>query len=298
MRTLFPRAAGARVLVALVAVLAVGTLASGCRKGRRGLRVGGDAPTLKVTLLNLDAADEGKTDYVYELSGCVETVTGKLDPESGVVSFTALGLKPELPGCQLKIKTLAPAAGMTFAAGSEAGTLYWARDLLLSRDVEASLTAAAALQKLYTVGVPSLHAFSLKVPVTFPAVETGKVVTAWLDCEPGLTAVASLARKSDVEGEFDFKIDVAVATDVACRTTQVFADGTLKYVGAFDGDAGKFAATPQTSQTLAPVKLTLVPTGTAPDDVGGVAVETKADNCNQDGKVFDVATGECKAAAN
>jgi hypothetical protein len=299
MRTRLVHARSTPTLVALALVAVIGAGASGCRKGRRGLRVGADAPTLKVSLLNLEAADEGKPEYIYELSGCVDTVTGKLDPDhADVVRFTALGLKPGLTGCQIKIKSLAPAAGITFATDSEPGTLYWARDLLLARDVEASLTAVAPLQKLYTVGVPALHAFSLKVPVRFPAPETGKVVTAWLDCDPGVSAVAALVRKSDLEAEFNFKIDVQIATDIACRTVQVFADGALSYVGAFDGDHGKFTATAQTAQTLAPVTLTVVPVGTQPGTDGGVAVETKADNCNQDGKVFDIGTGECKAAPN
>jgi hypothetical protein len=269
---------------------ATGLLATSCRTPRRSLRVAGEAATLKVSMSGLAASDEGKGEWIYELSGCVATMNGTLE-EGNVVSFTAVGLKAALPGCQFKVRSLESIPGIAFASESEPNVLYWSRDLTLSQNAAGELTAAAGLQKLYTVVATGDSIFTLTVPVKFPAPETGSAITGELTCTPDLVNAGKFTRTGAEAGTFAFKTDVKIETPFVCTELHLGVDGIRRKYGAeLKGAAGKFAATSGGEHTLDEVKVKLLVTPT--DDGEGIDVSTTGKECTG-GKVFDVEKREC-----
>jgi hypothetical protein len=283
-----------RLLGLAALTLAVPVALSGCRTPRRAVRVGAETSTLKVAMTNLASTDTNRSDFIYEISGCISPLNGNLSAPTEA-SFTAVGLKLGLAGCQLKVKSLAAIPGVAFAANSEPGVLYWTRELSLSQDASGALSAVADLQKLYTVTSTSSALFTLAVPVTFSEPEKGQVVTAGIKCSPEILTTGLFERTSDTAGTFTFKTELAAEAAYVCTELSARIDGAVeaRHTGTFAADTGTFTAKPgETFQTgpLALTKVAVTPPST------GVDVSTKGENCNEDGKVYDPETRTCETA--
>ncbi len=277
--------------VALVLTLAA---ASGCRSSKKGVRVGSEAATLKLTMANLDERDQNKPAWLYELSGCTSALNGELG-ENNTVSFSAIGLKQGLQGCQFRVKLVSVPAGIIFVADAEPKVLYWSRELELTSDSAGQLSAVAGLQKLYQV-VPSPEAalsFTLKVPVTFPAAESDEPVTGEMKCNPLIANIGTYEATSTTSGVLTFPVAVDRETPYECTQLFVSVNGfSGKYVAALGGDAAQFKGVPtQTTQTTA-VALTLVKPG--PGTTTNVDVTTTEGKC-KDTEHYDTQKHACVA---
>jgi len=271
-----------------------------CRESNRGLRVGATAATAKITLANLDTADHGRQDWTYELSGCLDAVTGTLG-ENDIVSFSSPSIKKDLDGCEVRVKVMKPLDSMVFASGSEAGVLYWAKDIKISEDLNGALSASAPLQKLYN-NVPTADAqksFTLQVPVTFPAAETGTPVTAALSCSPEIPNIGVYKATSDTQGAFSFAVAINSDTSFACTEMIVNVNGVAqKYRANFKTDAGKITGSPAQTVTTQTVTLSLTQTPSPTGGSAGVVVSTTSDaGVCPDGQEYDSTTHACIAAA-
>ncbi len=263
--------------------------ASGCRSSKKGVRVGSEAATLKLQMANLDERDQNKPAWLYELSGCTSTLNGELG-ENNTVSFSAVGLKQGLQGCQFRVKVVSAPAGIIFAQDAEQNVLYWSRELELTSDAAGQLSAVAGLQKLYQV-VPSENAalsFTLKVPVTFPAPEAATPVTAEMKCNPLIANIGTYEATSTTSGVLTFPVAIDQETPYTCTQLFVSVKGIApKYRGALAGDAANFKGVPsQTTQTTA-VVLTLGKPDTGTDTGTGTATATDVDVKTTEGKCKD-----------
>jgi hypothetical protein len=279
-------------------VLVTATVFAACRSPRRGVRVGSDAARLDVTMTGLAAEDSNNSSWVYELSGCMSPLNGVLGSDNKV-AFTAIGLKAGLENCQFKVRASQLSPTMKPIEEAESGVLYFARDLTISQDAAGQLIASAPLQKLFENVVPSdaRKKFTLNIPVKFSSAETEDPVTAALRCTPEIPNVGTYTRKNATTGEISFSLPIESAIEYSCSDLYVSVAGKLhKFRGSFIGTSGKFTAAADQTGTLASVDMILQDNGTTtpPTDQGSVSVDTKAAECNTEGKVFDVATGECK----
>lgn len=280
--------------VALTFITAAG---SACHAARREVRVGGDAATLKVSLSGPITQEADRKTWLYELSGCIPVLTGTID-ETDAVSFTAIGLKKDLPGCQLRVKTVGTTSGITPVAGVEPNVLYWAKNLEISQDANGALVSQTELQQLFTV-TPSPDAknvFSLHVPVIFKTQETAKPMTAAIVCTPSVSNIGVYPDTNPVDGEFVFSVAVDRATPFHCTTLQVSVAGVLqKYTAEIKPGNGDFTGAADQAKTLLPLRLmqqeTTQPAN--PTTPGGVVVNISPEDCTADGKIFDTAKHEC-----
>lgn len=285
---------------ALLTMTAAATVlaSTACRTPRRSVRVGGDTATVKVRLANLDAADSGKGNWIYELSGerCISPLNGTLvEGEKDIVAFSSIGLKKGLE-CQVKVKTLSPSPTIAFAANSEPNVLYWARTVIIRTSATGGLETTAGLQKLFTirpVEEGGAKTFSLAIPVKFPAPEVEGPITARIFCTPQLADESLYPADKPVEGVLQFTANLAYDTKYSCTHVLVSAGGQLhKYKGTIVD--GAFTAIPDQVVTLKQVTLELQDNGTTSgDDSVKVEVGTTVQDCTAAGKVFDVDLGKC-----
>lgn len=278
---------------AALAALTVTSMSS-CRSARRAVRVGGDAATLKVKMTGLSPGDTNRPEWLYELSGCIAALTGNLTADS-TASFSAIGLKQGLTGCQLRVRSVGSPAGMKFEA--EQGVLYFVKDMAVSQDADGSLSSIANLQRLYGISGTSAAIFTLKVPVVFAAAENGSVVTGGIQCSPEILGAGSFERASDVVGEFVFKTEIAAEGAYQCTSLEVRVDGApdAKHKGSFVGEAGNFNAKPGDTYKTGSLTLTKLQPSKDPGTVG-VDVNTKADSCTEVGTVYDPTTHKCSCS--
>lgn len=295
-----------RLVMSTLSILTAISLFSSCRSARRGVRVGNDTATLKVTMVGLDPADQGRTglagNWLYELSGCVSALNGELGDDN-VLTFMSAGFKEGLT-CQLRVKSFGqPPAGVTFSSGSEQGVYYWARNLIIKTDAQGGLIAEATLQKLFVIdaGDAASKAFTLNVPVKFATPEATKPITAQLVCTPAIARLGVYPDDNPIEGAFTFAVPIERETAYDCAEIVVGAGGIAqKYRGRIPDEARKFTATPagatQLSKTIE-LKLQSNPTQpsqpTQPPGTPGVDVEVTADDCAKEGKEFDTVAHRC-----
>lgn len=283
--------------VALAFVLSVTALGTtSCRTSRKGVRVGSEAASLKLQMVNLDEKDQGKANWLYELSGCTGALNGELGADdSNIVTFSAVGLKPGLTGCQFRIKVVSAPAGIIFAADAEQNVLYWTRDLELTSDATGQLSAIAGLQKLYQ-DVPSPDAalsFTLKVPVTFAAAEAGIPVTGEMKCNPPIANIGLYAATDAKSGVLTFPVAINAETPFACTQLFVSVAGIAgKYLGALSGDAAHFKGVPSQTTTTSAVAVTLQKIAPTPPTSNNVDVSTKPGECKA-GEAYDTAKHAC-----
>lgn len=275
-------------LVVACTALSVGA----CRNSRRGVRVGGDVATLIVKMENLVSTDANRPEWIYELSGCVAAMNGELTAIS-TATFKGVGLKQGLTGCQLRVRTLETITGITFAANSEANVLYFARDFELTQNVDGALTSTPKLQKLYAVTSSTQPPFTLKVPVQFPAAETGSPISARVKCTPELLDSPLFERATDATGEFTYRTIIAAEAQYSCSDMEVFVGGVLRHTGTLDS-TGKFAARP--SESVKTNAVVLKAEVKEPQGGETVDVTTTPESCNEDGKVFNTETKKCEDA--
>lgn len=288
-----------KLIISVIAGVFTATSISSCRSPRRGVRVGSDTSRLDITMTGLANEDAGKNNWTYELSGCLPPINGELR-EANVVSFTAIGLKSGLENCQFRVKTLQPAATIKFVEGSEPNVLYWSRALTISQNAAGQLISEASLQKLFEVITPgdARKTFSLKIPVKFSKAETERLITAAINCTPDTANLGIFTRIDDLNGEIAFKLPIEADIAYSCTDLYINVNGdTHKFKGAFSGEAGKFTGSADKVITLQPLDVIFQAPGTTPDPTkDNVKVSTKkGEECNVEGKIFDVATGECKA---
>lgn len=277
-----------RTLVFTSLAIVLGQTLPACRNARRPVRVGNDAATLTVTLSNLAPEDENRPEWLYELSGCIAPVTGNLTAPK-TVTFSAVGLKVGLTGCQLRIRTLKDTPGMTFEG--EPNVFYFVKDMSTEQDVDGQLRAQATVTRLYGSTGTAAELFVLRVPVTFAAADKSALLVGQIACTPAITAPGSFERASDTAGELVFSTEIAVEAPYQCTTLDM-RDGSNAplHTGTFLGDSGKFTARPGATHTVAP-SLALVKARGA-----GVEVNTKGEDCNVDGKIYDAVTRTCVTA--
>jgi len=296
-----------RLLVTAVILMTVTSAISSCRSARRGVRVGSEAAQLEVTLVGIAAQDAGKTNWIYELSGCLPPINGELGP-SNTVMFAAIGLKAGLENCQVRIKSTQPSPSIKFIEGSEPNVLYWSRSMIISQNAAGKLIADASLQKLFENIVPNdaRKTFTLSIPVSFSNPENESPVTATLKCTPEIANIGTFTRIDATKGNIDFVLPIEADIPYACSELFINVAGKpMKYKGEFVGDAGKFTGSAEKQvklqgidvieQNLEPIKPDPVkPDPTQPDDEKVKVGTSNAGDCNNEGKIFDVTTGECK----
>ena len=125
-------------------------LVAGCRTLPRPLEIGDPTATLKVTMTQFDGAGFDPGTLLYELSGCVPTVSGLRDGSSPVVSFSAPGIKSGLKGCSFRVKVGGqPPPQVTFVTSDAPGIIYRAVPLIISNDLDGGLIATAPLERLF-----------------------------------------------------------------------------------------------------------------------------------------------------
>ncbi len=305
--------APAVLLFSLAAVLAASSAVS-CRKERRAVGIGGQPAKLLVSLRDLAATDTGKTDWIYELSGCVEPVNGDLGPDN-VVTFSALGLKKGLTNCNVQVRTTQPIPNVNYQTGAAPNLLYLANNVLISQEASGQLRAVAALQRVYNGATPTDKSFTLNVPVVFPAGtgNVGATVTAALQCVPPVVNSGSFAAGPDSGGTFTFVVGLTASTTFTCKELVVGVDGVMpRFKGAFPASDGEFAGAPE--KTVVAKALSLVPAQTAtanppvvpaPPIVGAptggtgsttpsaVDVQGTQSECIGSDRYYDVATRAC-----
>jgi hypothetical protein len=136
-----------RRLISIVAILAIVLISLSCRTPRRGIEVEGEAVKLNVELFGLESTDSGKSEWIYELGGCVDSVNGELKRKNNV-EFTVAGISEGM-NCQLTVKDISPTAGQNISFLGDDNVMYWANDVALGSDGFGALSARASLQKLY-----------------------------------------------------------------------------------------------------------------------------------------------------
>lgn len=279
--------------LAIAAGILACSLAAGCRTPRRAVTTEGLPAKLTVRLAGLDETDRSKTDWIYELSGCTNTLNGKLEEDDQVV-FTTVGLKRGLTSCEVRVRIINPAPSYTFA-GPESGVLYLATGVEISQDADGALAAAAELQKLYGVTVSQDTRFVLKIPLVFPNAESGRLMSGLLDqCDPSFTASSVFEKTSDRGGTLSFTASVPTLVAVQCKTLRLDVDGIAqKYLGATT-DPFKFTAKPGGEAELPSVTLALA----AKDKASGKGVQVKTTpapkQCNPTKEIYDIGTRTCK----
>jgi hypothetical protein len=301
-----------RIVVSSVTVIACLSLVAtaACRSERKGVRVGESAATLRVEMLGVPTEDQGKTNWVHELSGCIGELNGEVS--GSWVTFKAVGLKQGLTGCQLRVQTLAPDAATKWTFAVEPGpagqrVFYFGRDVTpLAFDERGALTGQVQMQKVYEpiLAPGTKRYFSLKVPVTFPAADKRKPLTARLTCDPAITALGVYPADNPATGDFSFNVEIAAATNYNCAALAVDADGKVdQYSGVLSGGSGQFAAAPDQPVTLKPVTLVKkVEGGNDVDDdddpppPNNIDVDVKPEDCTTAGKVYNTVTRKCEAA--
>lgn len=277
------RSPGAWILLGLLATF-------GCRTPRRAVSTEGQPVKVKVALTGLTEDDRNRPEWIYELAGCTKPINGNLkDP--GEVEFSMLGAKRGLSGCEVRVKILNPGPSYTFA-GPDTGVLYQALDVEISQDADGALIAEAELQRLYSVIVSSDTKFVLRVPLTFPNAEGGKIITGLLDqCQPNFSASSVFERTSDKEGTLILTASIPTTQTTSCKTLWVDVDGIARKYIATNPDAVKFTAKPAASADLSPLTVKATPKGS-----GSIKVEAKPANkpCDVEKEVFDTASRTCK----
>lgn len=279
-----------RTQLATLMLVAVTALAAfGCRSPRRGVRVGSDTATLKVTMAGLAPSDSNRAEWIYELSGCIAALTGNLTGPA-TAEFTAIGLKKGMTGCQLRVRSVETSLqGLKFEG--DPGVYYWVKDMTISQEADGTLSSIANLQRLYGVSGTSAALFTLNVPVKFAAAESGKVVTGAIQCSPEILTVGAYEKASDTEGTFAFKSEIPAEASYQCTAFEVRVDGApdARHKGTFAGTSGDFTAKPGESVKTDVLALTVVekPAGS------GVDVTTTGEACNEDGMKYDAETRKC-----
>jgi hypothetical protein len=285
-----------RLLVTAVVLMTVTSAISSCRSARRGVRVGSEAAQMEVTMVGIATEDAGKTNWIYELSGCLPPINGQLGANN-TVSFTAIGLKAGLENCQMRIKSTQPSPAIKFVEGSEPNVLYWSRNMIISQNAAGKLIADASLQKLFENIIPSdaRKTFGLSIPIAFSKAETESVVTATLKCTPEIANIGRFTRIDPTKGTIDFTLPIEADIAYTCSELYINAGGVpLKYKGEFVGDAGKFTGSADKLVKLQSINVIAQSQEPVKPDTDKVKVGTTAAECNSDGKEFDVATGICK----
>lgn len=274
--------------VPLLSFVVSAGLLNSCRSARRALKIGGDAVKLSVKMSDLEANDRNNQTYKYELSGCVQTQTGTLGDQD-TVTFSSVGLKQDLPGCQFRIKSDVDVPGVTFD-NTEPGVLYFTPQLTIAVDLDGALAATAHLRRLYV----QQGNFSLTVPVKFPAPETGKIL-GYLTCSPEIKSPGIFALSDAKSGTLTFDLALPRNTDYVCTRLSIdIGREQNKYQASLVGSPGKFKGVVGQTGNLAEVILAPQDTGTIePPKTGQVSVSTLEANCEAP-KVYHAGTGECK----
>jgi hypothetical protein len=154
-------------VTSLLAIILIAVTISACRAPRRGVVVEGETKTIEVTLLGLDEQDAGKSDWIYELSGCVDPINGTLK-DNNTVTFTSATIAEGM-NCELQVKDLK--AAPTVAFDGDKNVMYIADNVSVSTTMLGTLSAHANLSKKYSLGA---------TPPTDPSVT---VVTTPGDCK-------------------------------------------------------------------------------------------------------------------
>ncbi len=287
--------------VVFVIALLVTAFATSCQPRRQPLPVGGASAELKVTINNMSAEDSAKPELVYELSSCLDTVTGNAATagEGKVVTFKASGIKKDQI-CELRIKN--PNANtneIKFLKDSEPGVFYFATDVKIRLDQDGKFTADANVQKLYVTLIPDpTHAFTITVQATFPAPDGTNPLTATLHCDEKIPNVGSFVKEDGANGKFEFLVAIKpeeTKKPYNCTTLMVHAGGvSWKYRGDFAEGQGKFVASPG-DKILIPEKDRLVLRTQAEPGEKPIDVITEDGGlCDPNTHVFDYVTKECK----
>lgn len=283
--------------VLMTVLVAATALTASCRSERKGVRVGAEAATLKVEMFGLSTADQDKTNWVYELSGCLGAINGDLG-EANWVTFKGLGLKQGLTGCQLKLRTLTPNAGDLWTFVGAEPVFYFGREVdPLSFDETGALKSQVQLVKTYEPkqAPGTKQYFTLKVPVVFPAAEARKPITAHLTCVPPLDTLGIYPTDNPATGAFTFGVELASEKAYNCASLTVDADGTAnQYQGVLSGTSGQFTAGPDQALTLKPVTLTKVVKDSSDNNGGSIDVDVKPEDCTQAGKQYNTVTRQCE----
>jgi hypothetical protein len=274
--------------------LAVGLVASGCRSGRKASKVGDEPIKMQVELFGLNQEDQNQKDWIYEISGCVNAVNGTLSEEN-VVTFASTDFRLG-QSCQVRIKTSPGSeAGIQFLPGEE-NVLYWAREVAIGTDVKGGFRARAALQKLFTrKPLATAGSFALRFDTEFDRDENGTLITATLNCDPGIGNVGTYVAQDKRKGWFKFDVAINQDTNYACKTLWVSVGGVgNKYRVDIPQAAGVFTGKVGASVKVeTPLKLDYLEPPPVPNG-DNVAIEVESvESCTDSGKVFDTTTKTC-----
>jgi len=287
-----------RNLAIMIATVFIPCIMLSCQPRRSPQPVGGTAAELTVTVNNMTTEDAAKSELIYELSSCTDTVTGSATEATDAkkVSFKGKGFKRELD-CEVRIKN--PNANLSeikFLSEETSGVLYLAKKVEIKEDANGKFIANANMQKNYVTLIPDpTHAFTLTVSVAFEAEENDTPITAAMTCEEKIPNVGSYVKEDAKNGKFEFLVGISPDDKnkaYTCTSMMVHVGGvSWKYRGDFSGNGGNFEANPG-DKIMIPkggrVTLKLLPQpGTDP-----VSVTTKGVECPA-GTHYDYDARDC-----
>ena len=168
--------------------------------------------------------------------------------------------------------------------------IYFSQEFAISQTPDAELVAKVSIRQAYQLDQPK--AFTLKVPVKFPAAISSKTIAGYMDCTPKISNPGTyVAAKSESEGEFTFSASIEEGAEFKCTAIEVLPDQKTRYEGAFAGSDGAFTAAAEKVVTLKQVTLKDT-TPVVPSD-GNVHVDVTVKPC-PDGFVYDTTLRDCK----
>lgn len=294
----------------ILMVMVSSVLAAGCRSERRGVKVAAPEFELKVTMNGLAKEHENKSGWIYELSGCVEALSGNLQ-DGNAVAFKSAGLKRGLTGCAFRVRVAEVPQSMRFIAGSEANVPYSDLNMTIVTDAQGALVSTANLQKFVNIiEGDARSSITVEVPAVFPDEPVGTNITGSLVCSPQLISVGAYKADGSKKAVFTFLPVVDRATAFKCTALYVHIDsGLQRYRADLSAIPLTINADPAVADPVKVAAITLVateqakpaPRGEEPLGTSGrVATEpgidvstTNAGKCPE-GQTFVVDEHKCK----
>ena len=201
---------------------------TGCRTTGQVTSAGASTATIKVTMLNMQAADKGRPDFRYEMLGCGQSSSSGILGTDGILSFTTIGISRG-DHCQLRVSGPSNAPGIIFFA--DHGVFYEADKMAIIDDGTGQLVGRALLQTMYapkTDRQGSANVFTAVAPFSTPTNMSG-LCTCQLKCGatiPTMTSSADQTTGTSGSCTFTNKVDPSLTT-LSCTRLMVQCGGDV-----------------------------------------------------------------------
>jgi hypothetical protein len=273
--------------LALVAAVSLVILTTeSCRSRRKSVNVENSAPTVDITLVNVDDTFKNEPTLGYRIAcGTSEMIAGKFTVENHI-DFTVKGLKVK-DVCQVSVNHLSPPANMKFI--KESGKLYESDRFAINSTAVGKLVGTAVLGPLFQY---ESKGAAFVVPIKFGKDEKmpddSSELRASVVCEPSIAGVSDKMTAINIKeksGSFLFSGGVIPKQKYKCGTMLVRRAAGAGYFGDFKEE---FTLLDGDHKTAKLVTLTGIP-----QTPSGVTVITEAAGGCKDDEVFDLKTRAC-----